>query len=516
MNIAALLAKAALTFPHKPAISWGKEQWSDYADLHRSAGLIGQALREDYGLEPGDRVAIAMPNRPEFLQAQFGIWYAGLVAVLVNSKLHPSEFDYIFENSGARVCFTAPELALDLEKLAESSSTLETVISAGSERYEALLAHKELACESRAPKDPAWLFYTSGTTGRPKGAMLSHRNLMVMTLSYFADIDPISYQDGVLHAAPLSHASGFYGLPHIAKAANNIIPKSGGFDPEEIFDLLTRYSGVTLFGAPTMLVRLMNHPGIASADLSNLKMIYYGGAPMLVADVEKALDIFGSKLVQIYGQGEAPMTISYLPRHFYADRDHPRFAQRISSAGIARTDVEIRIVDENHNPLPTGEAGEILVRGDVVMLGYWNNPDATEAALKGGWLHTGDIGSIDVEGFLTLMDRSKDMIISGGTNIYPREIEEVLLRHEGVHEVSVVGRPHADWGEEVVAFVVRNPGSNVGSETLDKLCLDNIARFKRPKEYFFEDALPKNNYGKIMQRDLRDRLAVEAEKAKTG
>ena len=516
MNIAALLAKAALTFPHKPAISWGKEQWSDYADLHRSAGLIGQALREDYGLEPGDRVAIAMPNRPEFLQAQFGIWYAGLVAVLVNSKLHPSEFDYIFENSGARVCFTAPELALDLEKLAESSSTLETVISAGSERYEALLAHKELACESRAPKDPAWLFYTSGTTGRPKGAMLSHRNLMVMTLSYFADIDPISYQDGVLHAAPLSHASGFYGLPHIAKAANNIIPKSGGFDPEEIFDLLTRYSGVTLFGAPTMLVRLMNHPGIASADLSNLKMIYYGGAPMLVADEEKALAIFGSKLVQIYGQGEAPMTISYLPRHFYADRDHPRFAQRISSAGIARTDVEIRIVDENHNPLPTGEAGEILVRGDVVMLGYWNNPDATEAALKGGWLHTGDIGSIDVEGFLTLMDRSKDMIISGGTNIYPREIEEVLLRHEGVHEVSVVGRPHADWGEEVVAFVVRTDSSDVGAEALDKLCLDNIARFKRPKEYFFEDALPKNNYGKIMKRDLRDRLAVEAEKAKTG
>jgi len=513
MNIAAMLAKAALTFPDRPAISWGKEQWADYKALHRSAGIIGQALREDYGLEPGDRVAIAMPNRPEFLEAQFGIWYAGLVAVLVNSKLHPSEFDYIFENSGARICFTAPELAPELEKLAESSSTLETVISAGSEPYKALFTHAELALKNRAPEDPAWLFYTSGTTGRPKGAMLSHRNLLVMTLSYFADIDPISHEDGVLHAAPLSHASGFYGLPHIAKAARNIIPKSGGFDPEEIFDLLTHYSGVTLFGAPTMLVRLMNNPGIASADLNNLKMIYYGGAPMLVADVEKALDIFGSKLVQIYGQGEAPMTISYLPRHFYADRDHPRFAQRIASAGIARTDVEICIVDENDSPLPTGEAGEILVRGDVVMLGYWNNPEATDAALKDGWLHTGDVGSLDEEGFLTLMDRSKDMIISGGTNIYPREIEEVLLRHKDVHEVSVVGRPHADWGEEVVAFVVRNQGSIVSAKALDKLCLENIARFKRPKEYFFEDALPKNNYGKIMKRDLRDRLAAEAEKS---
>ncbi len=513
MNIAALLAKAALTFPARPAISWGTQLWSDYGALHRAAGSIGRALREDYGLAPGDRVAIAMPNRPEFLEAQFGIWYAGMVAVLVNSKLHPSEFDYIFENSGARVCFTAPELAPELEKLTERSCTLETVISAGSEPYKALLAPAEMACESRAPEDPAWLFYTSGTTGRPKGAMLSHRNLLVMTLSYFADIDPISQEDGVLHAAPLSHASGFYGLPHIAKAANNIIPKSGGFDPEEIFDLLPRYSGVTLFGAPTMIVRLINHPAIASADLTNLKMIYYGGAPMLVADVEKALDIFGSRLVQIYGQGEAPMTISYLPRHFYADRDHPRFAARIASAGIARTDVQIRIVDENDTPLPTGEAGEILVRGDVVMLGYWNNPEATASALKDGWLHTGDVGSIDEEGFLTLMDRSKDMIISGGTNIYPREIEEVLLRHDGVHEVSVVGRPHADWGEEVVAFVVRAEGSDVGAEALEQLCLDNIARFKRPKEYFFEDALPKNNYGKIMKRDLRDRLAAEADQA---
>ncbi len=207
------------------------------------------------------------------------------------------------------------------------------------------------------------------------------------------------------------------------------------------------------------------------------------------------------------------MTISYLPRRFYADSEHPRYAKRIASTGIARTDLEIRVVDENDLQLPTGEAGEVVVRGDVVMTGYWRDPEATAAVLRGGWLHTGDIGSIDEDGFLTLLDRSKDMIISGGTNIYPREIEEVLLRHEGVREISVVGRPHKDWGEEVVAFVVRAEGSKVAAQTLDKLCLEHIARFKRPKEYIFEASLPKNNYGKVMKRDLRDRLAAKANMA---
>ncbi len=513
MNIAALLAKAALSFADRPAITRGLETWSDYSGFHCAAGAIGGALRRGYGLDAGDRVAITMSNRPEFLETLFGIWYAGMVAVPVNAKLHPSEFAYIFANSGARACFTAPELAPAIEKLAADSAVLEAVITTGGDSYRALSAGQAMAYESRAPEDPAWLFYTSGTTGRPKGATLSHRNLLVMTLAYFADMDPISSEDSVLHAAPLSHGSGLYGLPHVAKAANNIIPESGGFDAEEILGLIPHFSGVTMFGAPTMIVRLMNSPAMASADTRNLKLLYYGGAPMYVADVEQALKIFGPKLVQIYGQGEAPMNISYLSRQFYADRDHPRYRERIASTGIARTDLEFRVVDENDRQLPPGESGEVVVRGDIVMTGYWQDPEATAAALRGGWLHTGDIGSVDEDGFLTLLDRSKDMIISGGTNIYPREIEEVLLRHDGVREISVVGRPHKDWGEEVVAFVVRAEGSEVAAQTLDQLCLDHIARFKRPKEYYFETSLPKNNYGKVMKNDLRDRLAADTEMA---
>ena len=358
----------------------------------------------------------------------------------------------------------------------------------------------------RAPDDPAWLFFTSGTTGRPKGATLSHRNLLIMTLSYFADMDPISSEDSVFHAAPLSHGSGLYALPHVAKAANNVIPESGGFEATEILGLIPHYSGVTIFGAPTMIVRMMASPAMAEADTTNLKLLYYGGAPMYVADVERALEIFGPKLVQIYGQGEAPMNISYLSREFYADRSHPRYAERIASTGISRTDCEFRVVDEDDKTLPPGEAGEVVVRGDIVMTGYWQDPVATAATLRGGWLHTGDIGSVDEDGFLTLLDRSTDMIISGGTNIYPREIEEVLLRHDEVREASVIGRPHPEWGEDVVAFVVRAEGGKVTAADLDQLCLDNIARFKRPKEYYFETTLPKNNYGKVMKRDLRDRL----------
>ncbi|MBT3626987.1 MAG: AMP-binding protein [Rhodospirillaceae bacterium] len=511
MNIAALLAKAALSFPERPAIASGVEPWSDYANFHHASGAIAHALKGRYGLKSGERVAIAMSNRPEFLECLFAIWYAGLVAVPVNAKLHPSELAYIFENSGSRACFTSPELAPAIEELSADVTLLEFVISADSDTYRALKSGDTMAYAERAPEDPAWLFYTSGTTGRPKGATLSHRNLLVMTLSYFADMDPISSHDSVMHAAPLSHGSGLYALPHIAKAANNIIPESGGFDAAEVLGLIPHYSGVTLFGAPTMIVRMMNSPAMADADTTNLKLLYYGGAPMYVADVEQALRIFGSKLEQIYGQGEAPMNISYLSREFYADREHPRYAERIASAGIARTDLEFRVVDENDKALPTGEAGEVVVRGDIVMIGYWQDPEATAAALRGGWLHTGDVGSVDEDGFLTLMDRSKDMIISGGTNIYPREIEEVLLRHDEVREASVVGRPHPEWGEEVVAFVVRREGASVAAEALDALCLDNIARFKRPKQYFFETSLPKNNYGKVMKRDLRDRLAAESD-----
>ena len=362
-----------------------------------------------------------------------------------------------------------------------------------------------------APEDIAWLFYTSGTTGRPKGAMLSQRSLMAMVMNYFADMDTISPEDCMIHGAPLSHGSGLFALPHVAKAANNVIPDSGGFDPAETLELLPHYPNASFFFAPTMLTRLINLPGIAAADTSNIKTIVYGGGPMYVEDTLKALEVLGPKLVQLFGQGESPMTITGLSRAMHMDTQHADYLKRLGSTGIARTDVDVRVVDGDDNDLAVGEMGEIVCRGDVIMSGYWDNPEATADALRGGWLHTGDVGAFDEHGFLTLMDRAKDLIISGGSNIYPREVEEVLLRHEGVAECSVVGRHHADWGEEVIAFIVKSPGTALAEAELDALCLDHIARFKRPKEYRYIDALPKNNYGKVLKTELRAQLAAEKE-----
>ncbi|MDP6689502.1 MAG: AMP-binding protein [Alphaproteobacteria bacterium] len=511
MNQASLLHKAALSFGDLPAVTAGLNILYNYRELSDRAARLGGAMTGQLGLNKGDRVAIMMKNAPAFFEVLYGAWHAGLNAVPINAKLHPREAAYILENCGARVCFITDELTASIAPLEGEIEDLEAVIATTGAEYDALFTGPATAMVDCAPEDVAWLFYTSGTTGRPKGAMLSQRSLMAMVMNYFADMDTIAPGDCMIHGAPLSHGSGLFALPHIAKAANNVISHSGGFDPAETLELLPHYPNASFFFAPTMLTRLINMPGIGDADTSNIKTIVYGGGPMYVEDTLKALDVLGPKLVQLFGQGESPMTITGLSRAMHMDTQHPDYLKRLGSTGIARTDVDVRVVDGDDNDLAVGEMGEIICRGDVIMSGYWNNPEATADALRGGWLHTGDVGAFDEHGFLTLMDRAKDMIISGGSNIYPREVEEVLLRHDGVAECSVVGRPHADWGEEVIAFIVSAPGAAAPEAELDALCLDHIARFKRPKEYRNIDALPKNNYGKVLKTELRAQLAAEKE-----
>lgn len=334
---------------------------------------------------------------------------------------------------------------------------------------------------------------------------MAHRNLLFMSHCYYADIEAVDERDTNLHAGPLSHGAGLYALPHLLRGGHQAI--LAHFDVDEIADALQRHSRVSMFAAPTMLTRLVDAPAVASADLRGLRTIFYGGGPMYVTDLERALKLFGPRLYQLYGQGESPMTITGLTRRMHAEETHPRWRDRLGSCGVPRTGVLAKVVDESDRELPPGEVGEVVTRSDCVMAGYWDNPDATAETLRGGWLHTGDLGSFDEDGFLTLRDRSKDMIISGGSNIYPREIEEILLRHPDLIEVSVVGRPHPEWGEEVVAFVVARPGATIARKTLDRLCLDHIARFKRPRHYEFVDTLPKNNYGKVLKTELRRLLA---------
>jgi len=473
-------------------------------------------LLDHLGLQPGDRVGIAMKNSPQFLEILYAAWHAGCSAVPINAKLHKSEFQYILANSSTRVCFVTSELEKTISPLRDSIATLERVVSAPSPEYNALYEGAPSAMAELSPDDLAWLFYTSGTTGRPKGAILTHSNLMAMTLGYFSDVDTISSGDSIIHAAPMSHGSGLYGLPHVAKGAVNIIPSSGGFQPVEIFQLIKEYAGVTFFAAPTMVKRLVGHAATRIIDITNLKTIVYGGGPMYVEDLKLAMNTMGNRLAQIYGQGESPMTITSLTKAQHADANDPQLEEHLASVGTPQTGIELRVVDENDVTLPFDEVGEVLIRGATVMAGYYGSPQATAESLRGGWLHTGDLGFMDARGFLTLKDRSNDMIISGGTNIYPREVEDVLLLNEGVQETAVIGKPDPEWGESVVAFVVTKPGSQVTIEALDLLCLENVARFKRPKEYRFIDALPKNNYGKVVKAELRELLGRAGGEKKAG
>ena len=501
VNIAQLLVRSAHAYPNLPALARGARVSCTYAELAARVSRLAAGLAAR--LSPNERVALVMKNCPQYLELMFACWHAGLCAVPINAKLHPRELEFILQNSGARLCFASADLFDAVAPLAASVPGLEQVIDADSPRYAQLAAGAPLPMAQRKAEDPAWLFYTSGTTGRPKGVTLTQKNVMAAILNYFSDVDTIDPGDAIIHAAPMSHGSGFYMLPHVAHAGLNVVPESGGFDAPEICALLGAHRGVSMFAAPTMVKRLVDHP--VDADTANLKTIVYGGGPMYVADCKAALARFGYKLAQIYGQGESPMTITAMGKAIHAATDHPRYEERLASVGQAFTGLEVIIADADDRPLPAGEIGEILVRGDPVMPGYWDNPAASAETLRNGWLHTGDVGSLDAEGFLTLKDRSKDMIVSGGSNIYPREVEEVLLLHPGVSEVSVVGQKDPEWGEVVIAFVVpRGPAPDQAE--LDALCLDHIARFKRPKAYRYVDALPKNSTGKVLKTELRKLL----------
>ena len=513
MNPAIWVARHGQRLADQPALADGDRVHATWAQFAGRTASAATGLRDTFGLEPGDRVAIVMRNRPEYLEALFAVWHAGLVAVPVNARLHRDEIGYILEHSASAVVICDDEHGADVDALVGSISSLRVAVVAPGEQWSRLTSSSSASLVDRLPNDPAWLFYTSGTTGRPKGATLTNRNLLMMSLSYFADIDAITSSDSILHAAPLSHGSGLYGLPHIARGAVSVVPHSGGVDADEIGALLRRWPQMSFFAAPTMVKRLTSDLAFAAADLSNLKTIVYGGAPMYLADLNDALDVFGPRLAQIYGQGETPMTITALSKADHGDRDHPQWSERMQSVGVARTDVEVAVVDEEGRSLAVGGIGEIVVRGDVVMAEYWNQPEATAETLREGWLHTGDVGSFDADGYLTLRDRSKDLIISGGMNIYPREVEEALLRHPGVRAVSVVGRPDPEWGEAVVAFIVfaddTDGADAVRIDELDRTCVDAIARYKRPKEYRFISALPTNNYGKVVKRELRELLRAE-------
>ena len=485
MNLFALLDQAAARHGDRGAVYHGERQLHTWSSLRERALRLATSFRE-FGR--GARVAVASENRPEIVELMFAIWAAECVFVPINYKLHPREMEQIVDDAGVTRVFASPKIGAELASL--TSVPIETI---GGPEYKSRCTAAVLTPpRTTDPASLAWLFYTSGTTGRSKGAMLSHRNLMAMTVSHLADFDSPDENSSLIHGAPMSHGSGLYVAPYVSRGARQVVPASGVFEPPEFLDLCQHHPGCSAFLAPTMVARLVQ---TGRARPRNLKTIVYGGGPMYVDSLKKAMAAFGAIFVQLYGQGEAPMTITGLRRADHVDADDAV----LGSVGYARSGVDVAVLGPEGAPAGVDEIGEIVCRGDVVMSGYWNDPDATAATLQGGWLHTGDMGSFDARGLLTLRDRSKDVVVSGGSNIYPREVEEILLEHPDVVEAGVVGAPDDEWGEVVVAFIV----GRVSPGDLDTHVLERIARFKRPKRYEFVDELPKNSYGKVLKRELR-------------
>jgi fatty-acyl-CoA synthase len=492
VNLFALLEQTAQRSPDRGALYHGMRRCCSWSELRDRALHLAGSIRQQ--TPAGARIAIISENRPEVVELLFGTWAAERVAVPINYKLHPREMVQILEDAGVSQVFASPSIAAQLG--AGCGFPVESIEAEG---YSKRLTAAPAAVPCTDPSVLAWLFYTSGTTGRSKGAMLSHRNLMAMTIAHLADIDSPDEACSLVHAAPMSHGSGLYIPAYVLRGARQVVPSGGRFDPGEFLDLCEHHPGCSAFLAPTMVQRVVEKSlETGRACPNQLRTIIYGGGPMYLDSIKKALAAFGPIFAQIYGQGEAPMTITGLRR-----ADHEATDDAIlGSVGYPRSGMEVAVLRADDTPACAGEIGEIVCRGDVVMAGYWHNPAATGATLRNGWLHTGDMGSFDARGYLTLHDRSKDVVISGGTNIYPREVEEALLEHPGVSEACVVGTPDAEWGEILVAFIV----GAAQPDELDAHLLQRIARFKRPKRYLIVDRLPKNSYGKVLKRELRQQL----------
>jgi acyl-CoA synthetase (AMP-forming)/AMP-acid ligase II len=500
MNLFTLLDQTAFRFPDHGAVFHGTRQILTWRELKTRVLSLAAGIRAQ--CKPGDRVALLSENRPEYVELMFAAWAAEAVIVPVNYKLHDKEVMQILDDAEVSLVFASSKLLASLPRTAEAHAPHLMVI--GEAGYESMMSHDPIEVGTSAPDALAWLFYTSGTTGRSKGAMLSQRNLLAAAIAHLADIESLDESTSQLHAAPMSHGSGLYIIPAVARGARQVIPASGAFDPAEFLDLCDHHPGCGSFLAPTMVQRLRLAVEETRRPVPrNLRSIVYGGGPMYVEELRKSMRVLGPVFSQIYGQGESPMTITGLNQVAHGVDDDAI----LGSVGWPRSGVEVRLADAEGRAVPVGTVGEILCRGDVVMNGYWRNPAATAETLRGGWLHTGDMGSFDERGCLTLRDRSKDVVISGGSNIYPREVEEALLCHPAVAKTSVVGRADPEWGEVVIAFVVCAPGTQVTPAELDAHCLEHIARFKRPKEYRFLNELPTSSYGKVLKNELRKLLS---------
>ena len=509
-NLGRLLTHTARRLPDAPALIWRDRSWT-FAELDARVDRLAAALR-GLGVARGDRVLVHSRNTNAMFETMWACFKAGAVWVPTNFRLTPAEVAYLGASSRATVMLRDHGFAAHAAAVREASPHLRHVVAVCDARmgeldYEALLAAAAPPPPDHeadvAYADPCWFFYTSGTTGRPKAGVLTHGQMGFVVTNHLADLMPgLTERDASLVVAPLSHGAGIHQLSQVARGAVTVLMPGERLDAAEAWRLVEQHRVANMFTVPTILTALVRDPAVDRHDHSSLRHVIYAGAPMYGADQAEALAKLGPCLVQYFGLGEVTGNITVLRPDMHTPR-------RAGSCGIARTGMEVAILDDAGRRLPPGEVGEICVRGPAVFAGYFEDEAANARAFAGGWFHTGDLGRLDAQGFLYITGRASDMYISGGSNVYPREVEEAILTHPGVAECAVVGLPHPRWGEAGVACVVPREGAVVAEADVLAHLAPLLARYKHPLRVVVWDALPRSGYGKVPKSMLRDRLAEE-------
>lgn len=508
MSVGNILRRAAFNFPDKAALVF-ESQRITYAELNRRVNCVTDSLLK-MGLKKGDRVAVLLHNCPEFVEIYFACAKSGAIFVPINNLLRQKELAQIFEYIEPRFLIFDKDFNDIVQSSAPETKRIEFLIAlsdetAGLTHYGDLVDRGEDAepTASVSDNDLISIFLTSGTTGRPKGAMRTHRHDLINMMSCAIELG-VTHDDRALLIFPFYHVTFADNLRHFLMANTVFIRREGGFDSEEVLGILSTNRVTMCQFVPTMINAMLQVDNPEKYDLSRFRLLSYAASPMPVELLKKAIKRFNCQFMQLYGQTETgPCTTALRPEDHVLDGSEAQVA-KLASAGRPVVDYELRIINENGSDAAIGEVGEIIVRSEAMTIGYWRLPEETASAIQDGWLRTGDFGKFDDEKYVYIVDRKHDMIISGGKNIYPREIEEVIYTHPAVLEAAVIGVPDDYWGESVKAFVVLKDGMKATEEEIIGLCKENIASYKKPKSVEFLEQLPKSPTGKILKRVIRE------------
>lgn len=511
MNLVDVLLNNVRRYPEKNAIICGDIRLT-YREFNSRCNQLANSF--DYlELQRGDHIALLSKNCHIHFELFFACAKGGVVFIPLNYRLSPREIIYILNDSESKCLFFAKEYFHTINAIHNELRDVKSYVCIDEPR-EGFLYYEELIKKGdpREPdvsfineEDVVTIFYTSGTTGYPKGAMISHKNRISDMMNQVIDNEYIEPEDIHLNVGPLYHIGALsQSQGHIYRGGSVVVLKE--FDPKKIYELIEKERINSFWAAPTMIQMLLDYPEKDKYDLSSIKTITYAGSPMPLGLLRRAIEFFGpNKLIQFFGMTETGPQVSHLRRKDHLFEGTEKQLRRLRSVGIECQNVHVRIVDDNDQDLPIGEVGEILVKSDGVTKGYWKKPEETQKAIKDGWFHTGDMGYLDEDRYLYIVDRKKDMIITGGENVYSAEVENVLYMHPAISEAAVIGVPHEKWVETVKAIVVLKPGVSVTEEEIIDFCKKNLASYKKPTSVEFVNELPKTASGKILKRELRER-----------